>query len=411
LHKRANEKEIPQWVFSLPKEQKKAFIIGLADADGSYSIQIGKTNLPKKEIKFEMSSENLIKQLKVLCDSIGLRTSNVSSRTRIIKAPNSKEAGEHTSWTLRIYKTQQLLGKLVHPNARNGDNFLYNFRSRQTPDFFKHFGFNRIESIQDIGEEDVYDITVEGSHNFISEGFVVHNTGTGAAPVIAELAKKQGALTIGVVTLPFTIEGRKRIENAEYGLERMESIVDTLIVIPNDKLLEIAPELPLQTAFKVADEILTNAVKGTTELVTKAGLVNLDFADVKAVMTNGGVSLMGMGESDSANRAKEAVEKALNNPLLDVDITNATGALINIIGGTDLSLDEAREIIATVGEKLSSDAKMIWRAQISADREKSIRVMIIITGVHSSQIIGTKSEPGLNREMEISEDLGIDFLE
>ncbi|MFA5173742.1 MAG: cell division protein FtsZ [Candidatus Pacearchaeota archaeon] len=236
-------------------------------------------------------------------------------------------------------------------------------------------------------------------------------TGTGAAPVIAELAKKQGALTIGVVTLPFTIEGRKRIENAEYGLERMESIVDTLIVIPNDKLLEIAPELPLQTAFKVADEILTNAVKGTTELVTKAGLVNLDFADVKAVMTNGGVSLMGMGESDSANRAKEAVEKALNNPLLDVDITNATGALVNIIGGTDLSLDEAREIIAAVGEKLSSDAKMIWGAQISADMEKSIRVMIIITGVHSSQIIGTKSEPGLNREVQMSEDLGIDFLE
>jgi len=148
-------------------------------------------------------------------------------------------------------------------------------------------------------------------------------TGTGAAPVVAQLAKKQGALTIGVVTLPFTIEGRKRIENSEYGLERMESIVDTLIVIPNDKLLEIAPELPLQTAFKVADEILTNAVKGTTELVTKSGLVNLDFADIKTVMSNGGVSLMGMGESDSANRAQETVEKALNNPLLDVDISNA----------------------------------------------------------------------------------------
>ena len=145
-------------------------------------------------------------------------------------------------------------------------------------------------------------------------------TGTGAAPVIAGLAKKQGALTIGIVTLPFTIEGRKRIENSEYGLERMESIVDTLIVIPNDKLLEIAPELPLQTAFKVADEILTNAVKGITELVTKTGLVNLDFADVKAIMSNGGVSLMGMGESDSAKRAEEAVEKALTNPLLDVDI-------------------------------------------------------------------------------------------
>lgn len=238
-------------------------------------------------------------------------------------------------------------------------------------------------------------------------------TGSGAAPVIASLAKKQGALTIGVVTLPFTIEGKKRIENAEYGLERLESVVDTLIVIPNDKLLEIAPELPLQTAFKVADEILTNAVKGTTELVTKTGLVNLDFADVKAVMSNGGVSLMGMGEADSSNRAHQAIEKAISNPLLDVDISNATGALINIIGGNDMSLEEAKTIISIVGEKLSPDAKMIWGAQISPEMEKSIRVMIIITGVKSSQIIGGESElpADLKKQVEVSEELGIDFLE
>ncbi len=236
-------------------------------------------------------------------------------------------------------------------------------------------------------------------------------TGTGAAPVIAELAKKQGALTIGVVTLPFTIEGRKRIENAEYGLERMESVVDTLIVIPNDKLLEIAPELPLKTAFKVADEILTNAVKGVTELVTKSGLVNLDFADIKAVMSNGGVSLIGMGESDSAKRAEEAVDKALTNPLLDVDISNATGALVNIIGGNDMSLDESRQIIATVGERLSSEAKLIWGAQLSPEMEKSIRVMIIITGVHSPQIIGQDLTPEMQQKAEISDELGIEFLE
>jgi len=236
-------------------------------------------------------------------------------------------------------------------------------------------------------------------------------TGTGAAPVVAQLSKKQGALTIGVVTLPFTIEGKKRIENAEYGLERMESMVDTLIVIPNDKLLEIAPELPLQTAFKVADEILTNAVKGTTELVTKSGLVNLDFADIKAVMLNGGVSLMGMGESDSQNRAQEAVDKALTNPLLDVDISDATGALVNIIGGNDMSLDEARAIIATVGDKLSNDAKMIWGAQISPEMEKSIRVMIIITGVKSSQIVGGGLPVDLKKQVEMSEEFGIEFLE
>lgn len=236
-------------------------------------------------------------------------------------------------------------------------------------------------------------------------------TGTGAAPVIAELAKKQGALTIGVVTLPFTIEGKKRIENAMYGLERMESIVDTLIVIPNDKLLEFAPELPLHTAFKVADEILTNAVKGTAELVTKAGLVNLDFADIKAVMKGGGVSLIGMGESDSQQRAIEAVEKAIQNPLLDVDIAHASGALVNIIGGSDLSLDEARAVIEYIGNKLGEDAKLIWGAQISEDMEKAVRVMLIVTGVKSSQIIGGGDSIEARKQREISDELGIEFLE
>ena len=236
-------------------------------------------------------------------------------------------------------------------------------------------------------------------------------TGTGAAPVVAALSKKQGALTLGIVTLPFTIEGRKRIENAMDGLERMESVVDTLIVIPNDKLLELAPELPLHTAFKISDEILTNAVKGITELVTTSGLVNLDFADIKTVMVNGGVSLIGMGESDSANRAIDAVEKAIQNPLLDVDISNASGALVNIVGGPDMSLDECKTIIETVGEKLSPDAKLIWGAQISDDLEKSLRVLIIVTGVKSSQILGHGESRESIRHREIEEELGIEFFE
>lgn len=236
-------------------------------------------------------------------------------------------------------------------------------------------------------------------------------TGTGAAPVIAGLAKKQGILTIGIVTLPFTIEGRKRIENAMNGLERMESIVDTLIVIPNDKLLELAPDLPLHTAFKIADEILTNAVKGVTELVTSSGLVNLDFADIKSIMTDGGVSLIGMGESDTGQRAAEAVEKAIENPLLDVDISNATGALINIIGGNDMSLDECKLIVETIGNKLNSNAKLIWGAQISPDMEKSIRVLIIATGVKSSQILGHDETLEGRKHKEIEEELGIEFFE
>lgn len=235
-------------------------------------------------------------------------------------------------------------------------------------------------------------------------------TGTGAAPVVASVAKKQGALTIGVVTMPFTIEGAKRVENAVYGLEKMEANVDTLIVIPNDKLLELAPDLPLHTAFKIADEILTNAVKGVTELVTTSGLVNLDFADIRAVMVEGGVSLIGMGESDTEQRASDAVNKAIQNPLLDVDISGAKGALVNIIGGNDMSLDECKEIIRTVGDKLNSQAKMIWGAKISPDMDKSIRVLLILTGVKSSQVLGEGEDLESIKHREIEEELGIEFL-
>jgi cell division protein FtsZ len=236
-------------------------------------------------------------------------------------------------------------------------------------------------------------------------------TGTGSAPVVAEIAKKAGALTIGVVTLPFTVEGQKRIENSQMGLEKLAAVTDTLIVVPNDKLLEIAPELPIHTAFKVADEILTNSVKGITELITKAGLVNLDFADVKAVMSNGGVSLIGIGEADSKNRAQEAVERAVHNPLLDVDVSGAKGALVNIIGGSDMSLDEYNTIMKIIGDKVSPEAKLISGAQISPDMDKSIKILLIVTGVKSSQILGGGKDVFSASNESLGEELGIDFLE
>jgi cell division protein FtsZ len=236
-------------------------------------------------------------------------------------------------------------------------------------------------------------------------------TGTGSAPIIADIAKKMGCLTVGVVTIPFAMEGRVRYENAIIGLEKLEQIVDTLIVIPNDKLLELAPDLPLHTAFKVADEILTNSVKGIAELVTKAGLVNLDFADIKAVMRNGGVALIGVGESDTENRAAEAVEKAINNPLLEVDITGATGALINVAGGEDMTLDEARKVVEVVSERLSDDAKIIWGAQIYKDLEGTIRAMLVITGVKSTQIFGPEKTMADKRKKDIENELGIEFVD
>jgi cell division protein FtsZ len=233
-------------------------------------------------------------------------------------------------------------------------------------------------------------------------------TGTGSAPIIADIAKKQGALTVAIVTLPFSMEGTRRFENAVIGLERLEQVADTLIVIPNDKLLELAPDLPLHTAFKVADEILTNAVKGIAEMVTKAGLINLDFADIRAIMQGAGVALIGVGESDTENRAVEAVEKAINNPLLDVDITGAEGALINVSGGPDMTLEEARRVVETVSQKLSEDAKIIWGAQIYEDLSKTIRAMMIVTGVKSPQILGQRTIKA--KQSEIESELGIEFV-
>ena len=236
-------------------------------------------------------------------------------------------------------------------------------------------------------------------------------TGTGSAPYVAHIARKMGILSVAIVTLPFSMEGSHRYENAMIGLEKLEQSINTLIVIPNEKLLELAPHLPLQTAFKVADEILTNAVKGIAELVTKTGLVNLDFADVKTIMGQGGVALIGVGESDSENRADESVQKALQNPLINVDISNATGALINISGGESLTLDESRRIVETVGKKLDPKAKIIWGAQIYKDLDKTIRTMLIITGVSSDQIFGGEEHRlRTQREGELESELGIELM-
>lgn len=236
-------------------------------------------------------------------------------------------------------------------------------------------------------------------------------TGTGGAPIIAEAAKKMGKLTVGIATLPFSMEGKQRSSNARTGLERLESVVDTLIIIPNDKLLEIVPEVSLTTAFKVADEILVNAVKGITELVTKPGLVNLDFADIKAVMGEGGLAMIGMAESDTENRALEAVQKAITNPLLDVDIDGAKGALINVTGGPDTTMKEAHQIVDAVNQQLSEEAKVIWGSQIEKNLGDKLKVLLIVTGVKSSQIFGPGKSYAEERQKEMEKILGIDFVE
>ena len=214
-------------------------------------------------------------------------------------------------------------------------------------------------------------------------------TGTGSAPVISRIAQKCGALTIAVVTTPFSAEGLRRRENAEKGLEKLQAAADTVLVIPNDKLLEVAPSLPINKAFMVSDELLGRAVKGITELITKPGLVSLDFADIKSVMKDSGMAMIGMGESDTGDRAIESVHEALNSPLLDLDISNAKSALINITGSNDLTLNEAEKIVQIVADELDPEANIIWGTQIQDDLASTVRTTIVVAGVSSPSILGS----------------------
>ncbi|VUT25032.1 MAG: Cell division protein FtsZ 1 [Candidatus Methanolliviera sp. GoM_asphalt] len=231
-------------------------------------------------------------------------------------------------------------------------------------------------------------------------------TGTGSAPVIADAARNAGALSISVVTLPFSVEGVVRAKNAESGLERLRNVSDTVIVIPNDRLLEAVPRLPLQAAFKVADEVLMRAVKGITELITKPGLVNLDFADVRTIMQDGGVAMIGLGEADGENKAIESVKRALRSPLLDLDISDATSALVNVIGGADMTISEAEGVVEEIYKSISSNSRIIWGAQIDPDLKSKIKTMIVITGVKSSQILGRE-----RISKDFQKKYGIDFVE
>jgi len=228
-------------------------------------------------------------------------------------------------------------------------------------------------------------------------------TGTGCAPIVAKAAREEGALTIAVVTLPFTAEGAIRMENAEAGLERLRDVADTVIVVPNDRLLEVVPKLPLYAAFKVADEVLMRAVKGITELITMPGLVNLDFADVRTVMERGGVAMIGMGESDSEDKAADSVKKAIRSPLLDVDISGANAALVNVIGGPDMTMAEAEGVVQEVYNRIDPNARIIWGAQVDPDMQNKMRTLLVVTGVRSPQIYGRneKNNPKVQKQFEI----------
>lgn len=235
-------------------------------------------------------------------------------------------------------------------------------------------------------------------------------TGTGGGPVVAQIARDMGAIVIGTVTMPFDIE-RARIDKAEFGLAQLRDVCDTVIVIDNNRLVNIAGNLPVQQAFAVANELISTMIKGIVEIIAVPSLVNLDYADVKAIMANGDVSVIGIGESDSEHRVDEAVKRAMSNPLLDVSYEGATGALIHVAGGHDLTLDEVNRVGELVTQSLDPDANVIWGARVGDDMNGKLRVMTIVTGVNSPYILGkvdhSKPSP---RAVQVSQELGIDLL-
>ncbi len=212
-------------------------------------------------------------------------------------------------------------------------------------------------------------------------------TGTGSAPVVAYLAKESGAIVIAAVTLPFKIEGA-RIVKAEEGLAKLREVCDTVIVIENQKLIDLAGNKPLKEAFGMADSLIATMIKGITETISMPSLVNLDYADVRTIMKAGGVATIGVGESDSQYRAKEAVQRALANPLLDVDYSGATGALIQVIGGEDMRLEEINLVGEMVSEHMDPEALVMWGARILPEFSGKMQVIAIVTGVKSPYILG-----------------------
>ena len=228
--------------------------------------------------------------------------------------------------------------------------------------------------------EELYSVMRGADMVFITSG-MGGGTGTGACPIVAQISKEVGALTIGVVTRPFTFEGSRRIQSAESGIEKLKEQSDTLIVIPNDRLLQIVDKRAnLQDAFRMADDVLRQGVQGISELITVPGLINLDFADVRTIMSEGGAALMAVGSAKGDDRAREAAEKAISSQLLDITIDGARGILFNVTGGPDLTLFEVNQAAAIIKETAHPDVNLIFGAVIDPHMNDELRITVIATG-------------------------------
>jgi len=265
---------------------------------------------------------------------------------------------------------------------------------------------------KEAAKESVVDIkkSVSGADMVFIIAGMGGGTGTGMAPVVGQLAKEAGAVVIAVVTMPFESE-KARLDKAEFGLQELRDITDTCIVLDNNRLVDIAGQLPLEQAFAVANELVSTMIKGIVETITLPSLINLDYADVSAIMKNGGVAVIGIGESDSkSDMVNEAVSQALTHPLLDVDYQGATGALLHVTCGPDLKLEDFDLIGRTVSENLSPDAQVIIGARISKEFVGKVRVITIMTGVKSPYVLGRPDDRRQTVEAQRRmSDLGIDM--
>jgi cell division protein FtsZ len=252
--------------------------------------------------------------------------------------------------------------------------------------------------------DELYNVLKGSDMVFVTAG-MGGGTGTGAAPIVSQIAKESGALTIGVVTRPFTFEGMRRMQSAEQGIGKLKEHADTLIVIPNDRLLQLADKrATLQDSFRMADEVLHQGIQGISELITTPGLINLDFADVRTIMAEGGAALMAVGHGEGDERAKKAAEKAISSQLLDITIDGARGVLFNVTGGPSLTLFEVNQAAAIIRETSHPDVNMIFGAVIDPNMGDEVRITVIATGFERGGIPRRVLErPGATRRTETSQ--------
>lgn len=281
--------------------------------------------------------------------------------------------------------SQSLLLSKARTRVRIGDKLTRGLGAGGNPEIGK-------KAAEESADE-LYEVLRGADMVFITGG-MGGGTGTGAAPIVAQVAKELGSLTIGVVTRPFTFEGSRRISSAEMGIEELKSKVDTLIVIPNDRLLQIVDKrASLNDAFQTADDVLRQGIQGISELITVPGLINLDFADVRTIMSEGGAALMAVGTASGEDRARKAAEAAISSNLLDVTIDGARGILFNVTGGPDMSLFEVNEAAAIIKETSHADVNLIFGAVIDENMRDTIRITVIATGFERHSSVGARSLP------------------